>query len=120
MRTKMRGIIAWGILCALVCATDAKPLQPLDDLTVTESRFATVEVLTDHGIFEYHLDNTGEWDVSLALQKIFDRTAGLNDTSATFNFLPGVYFIDSPINVHLVSLELRGYGHGGWMCMGCA
>ncbi|VGO18868.1 right-handed parallel beta-helix repeat-containing protein [Pontiella sulfatireligans] len=113
MKTGMRGIIVGGILCALVCAADAKPVQPLDDLKVTESRFATVEVLTDHSIFEYHLDNSGERDVSLALQEIFDRTAGLNDTSATFNFLPGVYFIDGPINVHLVSLELRGHGHGG-------
>jgi len=94
-------------LCAEV------PRQPLPDMEVTEERLATVVVRTDSGTFEYHLDNTGAWDVSAALQEIFDRAAALEDASATFNFLPGVYFIDAPISVELVSLKIQGNGHGG-------
>lgn len=95
------------------CAVFGKPLQPLEELETAEERLATVEVLTDHGKFKYHLDNTGERDVSAALQEVFNRTAALKDTSATFILLPGVYFIDAPITVKLVCLELRGNGHGG-------
>lgn len=104
----------WMVLSFFLAAiVSAKPLQPIADLAVTGDRMATVEVLTDEGRFEYHLDNSGASDVSAALQEIFDRTAALKDVSATFDFLPGIYFIDAPITVQLVSLELRGHGHGG-------
>ncbi|VGO18834.1 NosD domain-containing protein [Pontiella sulfatireligans] len=113
MKNLAFGIAVGALLLGPVAATLAKPLQPLGELKVSKERFATVEVLTDHGKFEYHLDNTGERDVSAALQAIFDKTASLKDTSATFSFLPGVYHIDAPITVNLVCLELRGNGHGG-------
>lgn len=87
--------------------------QPLEELEVTEDRFATVEVLTDYGKFAYHLDNTGKRDVSAALQEIFNKTAALENTSATFTFLPGVYFIDAPISIRMVCLKIKGTGHGG-------
>ncbi len=91
----------------------AARVQPIEELEVTEQRPATVVVLTDHGRFEYYLDNSGTREVSAALQEIFDRTASLEDASATFEFLPGVYFLDAPLTVELVSLELRGSGHRG-------
>ncbi|VGO22693.1 NosD domain-containing protein [Pontiella sulfatireligans] len=110
MKVLFKSVVCVWLLGALA---SAKPVQPLSELIVNDDRFATVEVLTDHGKFEYHLDNSGEQDVSKALQEIFDRTAALKDASATFSFLPGVYFIDVPINVKLVSVELKGHGHGG-------
>ncbi|MEM9080873.1 MAG: right-handed parallel beta-helix repeat-containing protein [Verrucomicrobiota bacterium] len=88
-------------------------IQPLDELQITEKRFATVEARTDHGKFSYHLDNSGKRDVSAALQEIFTRLQSLEDTSVSLTFLPGVYFIDQPIDIKLVSLEMRGTGHGG-------
>ena len=107
-------LVAMAITPASLTAADSvKPVQPLGDLELTSERFATVEVLTDYGTFEYHLDNTGEQDVSAALQEIFDRTSALKDASATFKFLPGVYYIDAPISVELVCLKIEGSGHGG-------
>ncbi|MEM6505262.1 MAG: NosD domain-containing protein [Planctomycetota bacterium] len=87
--------------------------QPIEELVVTPERPATLEVMTDHGRFEYHIDNTGQQEVSAALQEVFDRVAALKDTSATFEFLPGVYYIDAPLSIRLVSVELRGSGHRG-------
>jgi hypothetical protein len=107
-------LISWEVsVYSEARASFAKPMQPLEELEIAEERFATVEVLTDHGKFQYHLDSTGQRDVSAALQEVFNRTAALKDTSATFIFLPGVYFIDAPITVKMVCLELRGNGHGG-------
>jgi hypothetical protein len=95
----LRTTIILGLLMTNIASTAKdSPFQTLEELEVTKQRFATVEVLTDHGRFDYHLDNTGERDVSAALQAIFDRTAKLKDTSATFTFLPGIYFIDKIVN----------------------
>lgn len=91
----------------------AKPIQPQEDITVNDERMATVQVFTDQGRFEYHLDNSGKSDVAVALQAVFDRTAALEDSSATFVFLPGVYYLNAPIKVKLVCLKLQGTGHGG-------
>jgi len=107
-------LLALLLVCLSTLSADsAKPLQPINELVVSAERSATVEVLTDQGKFAYHLDNTGQRDVSKALQEIFDRIAALEDVSATFKFLPGVYLIDAPIDVRLVSVELKGHGHGG-------
>lgn len=83
------------------------------EITVAESRMATVKVSTDKGVYSYHLDNTGERDIAPAMQAMFDEVSTLGDSLATFEFLPGVYFIDSPITIRLVSLKLTGNGHGG-------
>lgn len=82
-------------------------------LKVTDERFATVEALTNHGTFNYHLNNTGDLEVSEALQTIFDELCSLEDVSATITFLPGVYFLDAPIVVKMASIKLVGHGHGG-------
>mgnify|MGYP001823595974 CR=1 FL=1 len=95
------------------CWANTKKSQPLDELKVTKERFATVEVRTDQGKYEYHLDNTGQREVSAALQAIFDEIGVLKDVSATFTFLPGIYFIDAPVKVQMVCFELRGCGHAG-------
>ncbi|WP_242632132.1 NosD domain-containing protein [Rubripirellula amarantea] len=113
MNTTLRCLMTVAFFSALPSSLLAKPIQPLEELKVTEDRFATVEVLTDQGEFEYHLDNTGERDVSNALQEVFDRTAALGDVSAEFVFLPGVYSIDAPITVKMVCLKLKGTAHGG-------
>ncbi|MFG0288357.1 MAG: NosD domain-containing protein [Rhodopirellula sp. JB044] len=106
-------LVAISISISAAAIAEAKQKQPLNELVASGDRIASVDVLTDQGTFEYHLDNTGERDVSAALQEIFDRTAALKDASATLRFLPGVYFIDAPIHVRLVSVELEGRGHGG-------
>jgi len=107
-------ILIFALTCAVVpFQAKARPEQPLEELTVNEQRLATVEVVTDQGKFEYHLDNSGGREVSAALQEIFNRTAAQKDVSATFTFLPGIYFIDAPITVSIVSLEIRGHGHAG-------
>jgi len=113
MRTVVNLIVLGVLSMAVVCPMAAKPSQPLEELEVTKERFATVEVRTDHGRFEYHLDNSGQRDVSAALQAVFSEIAALEDVSATFTFLPGIFFIDAPVSVKIVSLELRGAGHGG-------
>lgn len=87
--------------------------QKLSALKVSEENYATVEALTNHGKFSYFLDNTGDIEVSAALQAIFDELASLEDVSATITFLPGVYFLDAPIVVKMASIKLVGHGHGG-------
>ena len=112
--TAEHGFSIWEVsVSAEASVALAKPLQSLEELEVTEERFATVEVLTDQGTFDYHLDNSGDRDVSAALQEIFNRTAALDDVSAEFIFHPGVYFIDAPITVKMVCLTLKGTAHGG-------
>lgn len=113
MKETAKLLMVVALLAAVTSLVSAKPLQPLDELKVTEKRFATVEVRTDLGQVDYHLDNTGERDVSAALQEIFNRTVALQDVSAEFTFLPGVYFIDAPVTVKLVCLKLKGTAHGG-------
>lgn len=87
--------------------------QKLSTLKVTHKRFATVEALTNHGTFSYHLDNTGDLEVSEALQAVFDELGALKDVSATIIFLPGVYFLDAPVVVKMASIKLVGQAHGG-------
>lgn len=106
-------VIVIYALCMSVCLADVIPSQSIEELKVTKERFATVEVQTDFGEFEYHLDNTGECEVSAALQAIFDEIGALENASATFTFLPGVYFIDAPVSLKMVCVELVGTGHGG-------
>ncbi|GHC47805.1 NosD domain-containing protein [Roseibacillus persicicus] len=113
MREKTTTLTVLTLLAMMTSFLAGKPLQPLEELAVTEERFKTVEVKTDQGQFDYHLDNTGKRDVSAALQEIFERTAALEDVSADFTFHPGVYFIDAPIAVELVCLKLKGTAHGG-------
>ncbi len=90
-----------------------RPPQPIDEIEPTEKNTPTVEILTDHGVFRYHIDNSGDREVSAALQEVFDRVSRLEDVSATFRFLPGVYFVDHPLSVRLASVELVGSGHRG-------
>lgn len=89
------------------------PAQPIDDLEVTDDRPATLRVVTDEGRSEHHLDNSGKRDVSHALQHVIDQVEALGDVSAEFSFLPGVYSLDAPIEVQLVSVKLEGAGAGG-------
>jgi hypothetical protein len=73
----------------------------------------TIEVLTNVGKREYTIDNTGESDVSDAVQAMLDETASIVDASATITFSPGVYFVDAPLTVRLASVRLQGHAHGG-------
>ncbi|WP_339714283.1 NosD domain-containing protein [Cyclobacterium amurskyense] len=100
-------IISWNV--------DAKRVekQKLSTLAVSNENIATVEALTNHGKFTYHLDNTGNLEVSAALQAIFDELGALKDVSATITFLPGVYFLDAPVVVKIASVKLIGHAHGG-------
>jgi hypothetical protein len=82
-------------------------------IEVTDENFTTVEASTNHGTFYYHIDNTGDVEVSDALQAVFDEIGALENVSATISFLPGVYFLDAPIAVKIASIKLVGHGHGG-------
>ena len=112
-KNKRVWIVFLSLFVVSGCMANARPSQPLEELKVTQERIATVEVQTDCGEYEYHLDNSGRRDVSAAMQAIFDEIGALKDVSATFTFLPGVYFIDAPVSVKLVSLKIQGTGHGG-------
>lgn len=89
------------------------PAQDPNDLKVTAERFATVEVLTNHGRRQYHLNNTGDVEVSAALQAIFNEISALPDVSATFEFAPGVYYLEAPVRLKIASVKMIGNGHGG-------
>jgi hypothetical protein len=71
----------------------------------------TITVDSDAGHRTYHIDNSGEKDVSSELQKILDEAA--HDTSATITFSPGIYYINKPLTVQISSIRLVGQGHGG-------
>jgi len=90
-----------------------KPQQKLSELEVTENNFATVEAITNHGTFTYHLNNTGQVEVSSALQAILNEISALKDVSATISFVPGVYFLDATVELNMASIKLVGHGHGG-------
>lgn len=94
-----------------ICQSSGK--QILSTIKVTKENYATVVALTNHGEFSYHLDNTGELEVSEALQAIFDEVGSLGNVSATISFLPGVYYLEAPIVVKMASIKLIGHGHGG-------
>lgn len=99
--------------CLFVDNIRATDYQEIKDLKVTRKNYATVEALTNHGNFSYHLDNTGDLEVSDALQYIFNELAALTDVSATITFAPGVYYIDAPVILKMASVKLVGNGHGG-------
>ncbi|AWW00917.1 hypothetical protein DJ013_13905 [Arcticibacterium luteifluviistationis] len=99
-------------MCMNVFGQQIEKQKP-STLKVSDERFATVKALTNHGTFSYHLDNTGDLEVSGALQTIFNELSALKDVSATITFSPGVYFLDAPVVVKMASIKLIGHGHGG-------
>ena len=66
MRICLKAILVL-VLCATTLRAQEKDVraQSLDDLKVTKERFATVEVISNHGTRTYHLDNTGEVEEKL-------------------------------------------------------
>ncbi len=87
--------------------------QHPDDLKVTETNFATVQAVTNVGKRSYHLDNTGDVEVSKALQAIFDDLAAIKDVSATISFAPGIYYLNAPVELKMCGVKLVGHAHGG-------
>jgi hypothetical protein len=59
------------------------------------------------------LNNSGEVEVSEALQAIFDHISAMTDASATISFAPGIYYLDAPVRLKMASVKLVGHGHGG-------
>jgi len=103
------------MLCITTLQAQEKEIKEQNPelLEVTTERFATVEVITNHGTRTYHLDNTGDVEVSRALQTIFDEISALPDVSATFEFAPGVYYLEAPVTLKIASVKMQGNGHGG-------
>lgn len=87
--------------------------QKVSTIKVTKKNFTTLEVLTNHGTFKYHIDNTGDVEVSEVLQLVFDEISSLKDVSATFIFSPGIYYVDAPLSLKIAGIKLIGHGHGG-------
>ncbi len=117
MRTICK-LISLAICLALTINTHSATAQEftsqsIEDLSTTPTSNATVEAITNHGTFSYHLDNSGKVEVSAALQAIFDHIASLEDATATIIFSPGVYYLESPIVVKIAGVKLLGNGHGG-------
>ncbi len=106
-------IIALFLSFSIFAKSQELQHQKPSELKVSGKNFATVEAKTNHGTFKYHVNNTGEVEVSSALQSIFDEISALKDGSATISFLPGVYFIDAPVELKMASVKLVGHGHGG-------
>jgi len=101
----------FGVGCMAVA--QQKPQQKCSELKVSRKHFTTVEAITNHGTFQYHLDNTGDKDVSIALQSILDQLSNMKDVSATISFYPGVYYLDAPVSVKMASIKIIGHAHGG-------
>ncbi len=76
-------------------------------------QIATVHARTNHGDMKYHIDNSGKVDVSEAMQALFNELSALADVSATIEFAPGVYLLESPVQIKMASVKLVGNGHGG-------
>ena len=112
IKIQVEGKTALYLAEVVVCGTEVREQDP-NDLDVTSERFATVEVTTNHGKRTYHLDNTGDVEVSRALQTIFDEISALPDVSATFEFSPGVYYLETPVTLKMASVKMQGNGHGG-------
>ncbi len=72
-----------------------------------------MKVITNSGEFIYNLDNTGNTDVSKQLQIIIDDLNKKGINTVTFYFSPGIYYIDSPLNIKFISVKLIGEAHGG-------
>lgn len=98
---------------ALASTAGGAPEQDPNQLQVTAERFATVEATTNHGKRSYHLNNSGDVEVSRALQALFDEIASLRNVSATFDFAPGIYYLDAPVSLRIPSVKIQGHGHGG-------
>ncbi|MDO6602834.1 NosD domain-containing protein [Arenibacter palladensis] len=104
------------LICLFFGSTEMEAqgtFQNPNEIEVTESNFATVEALTNVGKRSYHLNNTGELDVSKAMQAIFDEISAIEDASATVTFAPGVYYLNAPVRIKIASIKLIGNGHGG-------
>lgn len=112
IKVQLEGRGALHLAEVVVMGKEAKEQNP-KDLIVTAERFATVRVTTNHGQRSYHLDNAGEVEVSRALQHVFDEIGALQDVSATFDFAPGIYYLDAPVTIQIPSIKLQGHGHGG-------
>jgi len=82
-------------------------------ISVNAQEKNNLEAITNHGRFYYQIDNSGDMDVSSQLQKTLDEIAKLEDVSATLIFSPGIYFLDAPVEVNIMSVKLVGHGHGG-------
>lgn len=106
-------IVLFFLLASLFVKGQELAQQKLSEIKVSAKNFATVEAKTNHGIFNYHLNNTGDVEVSDALQAIFNEISELKDVSATISFLPGTYFLDAPVELKMASVKLVGHGHGG-------
>jgi hypothetical protein len=106
-------IVLFFLMTGLLANSQEHVQQKPGDLKVSRKNFATVEAITNHGTFKYHVNNTGEVEVSKAFQYIFDEISALKDVSATISFAPGVYFIDAPVELKMASVKLVGHGHGG-------
>ncbi len=72
-----------------------------------------MRVTTENWSRSYTLDNTGSNDVSDELQAIFDELSNDGINSLTFEFLPGVYYINKPLNLKFISVKIIGDAHGG-------
>ena len=81
-----------SLFCLFVHSQDIEKQKP-SDLKISDENCTTVTAITNHGTFQYHLNNTGEVEVSDALQAIFNELSDLKDVSATISFHPGVYYI---------------------------
>lgn len=106
-------IVLFFLLANLFVKGQELAQQKLSDIKVSAKNFASVEVKTNHGTFNYHLNNTGDVEVSAALQAIFNEISEMKDVSATISFLPGTYFLDAPVELKMASVKLVGHGHGG-------
>ena len=56
-------IIALFLSISIFANSQELQHQKLSELKVSRKNFATVEAITNHGIFNYHLNNTGEVEV---------------------------------------------------------
>lgn len=101
------------LICINSVTAQDYPSQSTESLSITPTTEATVEAITNHGTFSYHLDNSGKVEVSEALQSIFNHVASLENATATIIFSPGVYYLNSPIVVKIAGVKLLGNGHGG-------
>ncbi|SIS86444.1 copper-binding protein (NosD) [Zobellia uliginosa] len=114
MKKPARTLILSSLLILFLSTVSAqKGYQDPMDIRVSESKMATVEVITNAGKRSYHLNNTGTVDVSKALQAIFDEISAIKDVSATFSFIPGVYYLNGPVKLKIASVKMMGHGHGG-------
>lgn len=110
----MKNLLSFLVLLVLNCiAAWGNPSQDPAQIRPDKKHPATLEVITNEGRRSYHLDNTGEVEISAAFQSILDEVAEIRDVSATFIFSPGIYYLNNPVTVRLMSIKMQGQGHGG-------